>query len=250
RRPSARFLIAELFDDFVELHGDRCFGDDPALIGGLATLGALPVTVLAIDKGAEVCERLNCNFGGAHPEGYRKAVRLMKQAEKFGRPVITLIDTAGAFCGIEAEERGQASAIATSILTMTELRVPTIALVVGQGGSGGALALAAADRVWMARTATYSVISPEGCASILFKDAGRAREAAECLKLTADDLQGLGVIDGIVEERPLAGPSNYFDYFELRERFAATLTELAAAPSSDLVAARETRLRGFGREGL
>ncbi|MCL2332346.1 MAG: acetyl-CoA carboxylase carboxyl transferase subunit beta [Actinomycetia bacterium] len=250
RRPSARVLINELLNDFVELHGDRNYGDDPALVAGLATLAGRPVTVLAIDKGAEVCERVNCNFGGAHPEGYRKAIRLMKQAEKFGRPVVTLIDTAGAFCGIGAEERGQASAIAQSILTMAELRTPTIALIVGQGGSGGALALAAADRVWMAETASYSVISPEGCASILFKDAGRAREAAECLKLTAIDLQGLGVVDGIISERPLAGPRNYFDYDQLRERYAVTLAELCAQPIDDLLAAREARLRSYGAAGL
>ncbi len=250
RRPSARVLIAALFDDFIELHGDRGYGDDPALVGGLATLDGRPVTVLAIDKGAEVCERVNCNFGGAHPEGYRKAIRLMKQAEKFGRPVITLVDTAGAFCGIGAEERGQASAIAGSITVMARLRTPTIALIVGQGGSGGALALATADRVWMAETASYSVISPEGCASILFKDAGLAREAAGCLKLTAADLQGFGVIDEIIAERPLAGPENYFDYDSLRACYAATLAELCARPIDDLLAARQARLRSYGAAGL
>jgi len=246
RRPSARVLIAALFDDFTELHGDRCYGDDPALVGGIATLEGRPVTVLAIDKGADAHERLTCNFGGVNPEGYRKAVRLMKQAEKFGRPVITLVDTSGAYCGVGAEERGQASAIAQSITVMAELRTPTIALIVGQGGSGGALALATADRVWMAATASYSVISPEGCASILWKDAGRAQEAAQCLKLTATDLQQQGVIDEIIAERPLAGPSNYFDYAALRDHYAATLDELCTQPTTDLLTTRSQRLRTYG----
>ncbi|MCL2881906.1 MAG: acetyl-CoA carboxylase carboxyl transferase subunit beta [Coriobacteriia bacterium] len=246
RRPSARVLIAALFDDFVELHGDRYFGDDPALVGGIATLDGRPVTVIAIDKGADTREHLACNFGGVNPEGYRKAVRLMKQAEKFGRPVLTLVDTSGAHCGIGAEERGQAPAIAQSILTMAELRVPTIAFIVGQGGSGGAIALATADRVWMANTACYSVISPEGCASILWKDAGRAQEAAECLKLTAADLQQQGAIDEIIAERPLAGPSNYFDYTALRTHYATALAELCAQPTAELLATRDQRLRNYG----
>ena len=246
RRPSARVLITALFDDFVELHGDRYFSDDPALVGGIATLAGRPVTILAIDKGADTHEHLACNFGGVNPEGYRKAIRLMKQAEKFGRPVLTLVDTSGAYCGIGAEERGQASAIAQSILTMAELRVPTIAFIVGQGGSGGALALATADRVWMANTACYSVISPEGCASILWKDAGRAQEAAECLKLPAADLQQQGAIDEIIPERPLAGPDNYFDYAALHDHYAATLDDLCARPTTDLLSARDQRIRAYG----
>ena len=246
RRPSARVLIAELFDDFVELHGDRFFSDDPALVGGLALLQGRPVTVIAINKGADTRERLACNFGGVNPEGYRKAVRLMKQAEKFGRPVLTFVDTSGAYCGIGAEERGQASAIAQSILTMSGLRVPTIAFIVGQGGSGGALALAAADRVWMAHTACYSVISPEGCASILWKDAARAQLAAQCLKLTASDLRHYGVIDAIIAERPLAGPDNYFDYKALRKRYATALDKLCAQPATDLLTTRARKIRAWG----
>src|SRR5699024_6923796 len=175
-------------------HGDRRFGDDPAVVGGLARLGGMPVTVIAIEKGHTAKERSYRNFGAPHPEGYRKALRLMKQAEKFGRPVICFVDTSGAYCGIGAEERGQGQAIAENLMEMSTLCVPVISILVGEGGSGGALALAVADRVWMLQNALYSVISPEGCASILWKDSSKAETAAAYLKMTAEDAKALGVI--------------------------------------------------------
>ena len=170
-RPTGLDYIRNLFQGFLEFHGDRRYGDDPAIVGGVARLGETPVTVIAIEKGHTVKERTSRNFGAPHPEGYRKALRLMKQAEKFGRPVICFIDTSGAYCGVGAEERGQGQAIAESLMEMSTLCVPILSILIGEGGSGGALALAVADRVWMLQNAVYSVISPEGCASILWKNA-------------------------------------------------------------------------------
>ena len=175
-RPTGMDYISRIFDDFIELHGDRKFADDPAIVGGLALLDGKPVTVIACEKGHTAKERAYRNFGAPGPEGYRKANRLMKQAEKFGRPVICFVDTSGAYCGIGAEERGQGQAIASNLMDMSALKVPVISIIIGEGGSGGALALAVADEVWMMENAVYSVISPEGCASILFKDAERAEE--------------------------------------------------------------------------
>ena len=192
-RPSGLSFIQNIFPDFIELHGDRRFADDPAVIGGIATLGGRAVTVIAIEKGADTKDKVYRNFGSPNPEGYRKALRLMKQAEKFHRPVICFVDTSGAFCGIGAEERGQGQAIAENLVEMIGLKTPVISILVGEGGSGGALALAVADRVWILENAVYSVVSPEGCASILWKDAKKAKEAAECLHLTAQDMEKLGV---------------------------------------------------------
>lgn len=200
-RPTTLDYIGMIFDDFVEFHGDRRFKDDPAIVGGIARLKGRPVTVIGHQKGRDLNERLRRNFGMPHPEGYRKALRLMKQAEKFRRPVIFFIDTPGAFCGVGSEERGQGQAIAENLITMAELNTPIVSVVIGEGGSGGALALGVADRVLMLKHAVYSVISPEGFASILWKDAARAEEASRVMKLTADDLLDLGVIDRIVEER-------------------------------------------------
>lgn len=199
-RPTARKYIDIIFDSFIELHGDRRFADDKAVIGGIASLYGFPVTVIGLERGVDIKDRVLRNFGSAHPEGYRKALRLMKQAEKFRRPIVTFIDTSGAYCGIEAEERGQGQAIAENIYEMTTLKTPIISILIGEGGSGGALALAVADEVWMMENSVYSVISPEGCASILWKDAKHAKEAAECLKLTANDLYSLGVIDKVIKE--------------------------------------------------
>ncbi len=199
-RPTAGAWIRGLFDEFTELHGDRCFGDDAAIAGGIARLGDTYITVIAHEKGTTTRERAARNFGSAHPEGYRKALRLMKQAEKFGRPVVTLVDTSGAYCGIGAEERGQGQAIALNLMEMMTLRVPILTILIGEGGSGGALGIAVADEVWMLENSVYSVISPEGCASILWKDASRAPEAAECLKLTAQDLVALGIAERIIAE--------------------------------------------------
>ena len=182
-RPTSLEFITNIFEDFYELHGDRLFGDDPAVIGGLARLNGRPVTVIGIEKGVDTKDKVIRNFGSANPEGYRKALRLMKQAEKFHRPVVCLVDTSGAYCGIGAEERGQGSAIAMNLMEMMNLRTPVISILIGEGGSGGALALAVADEVWMLENAVYSVISPEGAASIIWKDASRVEAAAEALRI-------------------------------------------------------------------
>lgn len=199
-RPVGGDYIRELFPDFIEFHGDRLYGDDAAIIGGIASFDGTPVTVIAEAKGADTKENIRCNFGMPSPEGYRKALRLMKQAEKFHRPVICLVDTPGAFCGMEAEERGQGEAIARNLYEMSALKTPVLSIVISEGGSGGALALAVADEVWMMQNAIYSILSPEGFASILWKDGKRAPEAAEVMKLTAGDLKELGIVEEIVEE--------------------------------------------------
>ena len=246
-RPTSAQYIKGLFTDFIELHGDRCFGDDPAVVGGLAWLDDICVTVIALEKGENVRERIRHNFGAANPEGYRKAIRLMQQAEKFGRSVICLVDTSGAYCGIEAEERGQGAAIAQSITTMLGLRVPTLSILIGEGGSGGALALAAASEVWMLENAVYSVISPEGCASILWKDAGKAAEAAQSLKLTAEDAKRLGVVDRIISEENL-GKDEFFASLkrDIRERIVG----MQALPAPLLLERRYGRFRALGLSNI
>ncbi len=244
-RPTGLDYITNLFQGFLEFHGDRRYGDDPAVVGGVAWLGGSPVTVIAIEKGHTAKERSARNFGAPNPEGYRKALRLMKQAEKFGRPVICIIDTSGACCGIGAEERGQGQAIAENLMEMSTLCVPVISLLIGEGGSGGALALAVADRVWMLENAVYSVISPEGCASILWKDAAKAEEAAASLKLTAQDALGLGVVDRVLSEADL-GRQPF--YQRLRGMLRQELQILAADP--DLVSKRYSRYRRMGTETL
>jgi len=242
-RPTGKDYIGAVCTDFIELHGDRRYADDPAIVGGIARLGERPVTVIAIEKGHGAKERLSRNFGAPNPEGYRKALRLMKQAEKFHRPVLCFVDTSGAYCGIEAEERGQGQAIAENLLEMMTLRVPIISVLVGEGGSGGALALAVADRVWMLENSIYSVISPEGCASILWKDASRAADAAESLKLTAQDALRLGVIERIIAEN-LIGTPVYYD--ALREMLEAEFDLLAALGPNDLTELRYRRFRQIG----
>ena len=199
-RPVGQDYIRILFSDFLEFHGDRCYGDDPAIIGGIARFAGIPVTVIAQAKGKSTKENVAHHFGMPSPEGYRKALRLMKQAEKFKRPILLFVDTPGAFCGIEAEERGQGEAIARNLFEMSSMKVPILSVVIGEGGSGGALALAVADEVWMLENAIYSVLSPEGFASILWKDSKRASEAAEVMKLTAADLKKLGVIEAVIAE--------------------------------------------------
>lgn len=199
-RATAKDYIGRLFGNFIELHGDRRYGDDHAVVTGIGMLGRIPVTVVGIEKGHGTKEKVARNFGSVHPEGYRKALRQMKLAEKFGRPVICLVDTSGAYCGIGAEERGQGQAIAENLMELMELKVPVISLLIGEGGSGGALALSVADEIWMLENAVFSVISPEGCASILWKDPKRVADAAEYLKLTAQDLLSLNIIDRIVPE--------------------------------------------------
>ncbi|MBQ8409377.1 MAG: acetyl-CoA carboxylase carboxyltransferase subunit alpha [Clostridia bacterium] len=241
KRPTGQDYIKNIFKNFIELHGDRRYSDDKAIIGGLARLDGTPVTVIAIEKGHSSKERVERNFGAPHPEGYRKALRLMKQAEKFGRPIICFVDTSGAYCGIGAEERGQGQAIAENLMEMSTLCVPVISILIGEGGSGGALALAVADRVWMLQNAVYSVISPEGCASILWKDSARADVAAESLKLTAEDAKSLGVIERILSESDI-GEKEYYD--RIRTLLTDELAELSKDP--DLVGARYDRFRRIG----
>lgn len=240
-RPTGLAYLSHVFEGFTELHGDRRYRDDPAIVGGLARLNGTPVTVIAIEKGRSARERSFRNCGAPHPEGYRKALRLMKQAEKFGRPVICFVDTSGACCGVGAEERGQGQAIAENLMELSTLCVPVISVLIGEGGSGGALALAVADRVWMLQNAVYSVISPEGCASILWKDAARAEAAAEHLKLTAEDAKSLGVIDRILSEAEL-GTQAFYD--RLRDLLAAEIAALSA--DADLISRRYDRFRRIG----
>lgn len=199
-RPTAKFYIENIFDEFLEFHGDRNFGDDEAIIGGIATLENNSYTVVGICKGENTKENIRRRFGMPHPEGYRKALRLMKQAEKFNRPIICLVDTPGAFCGIEAEERGQGQAIAQNLVELMNLKTPVISIIIGEGGSGGALALAVADKVFMLEHSIYSILSPEGFATILWKDISRAKEAADIMKITAQDLKSFNIIDKIIKE--------------------------------------------------
>lgn len=242
-RATALDIIDNLFTDFVELHGDRGFRDDAAVVAGVARLGGRSVTVIATERGRNLKERVARNFGSAHPEGYRKALRLMHQAERFDRPVVCLIDTSGAYCGIEAEERGQGAAIADNLVAMAGLACPVVSVVIGEGGSGGALGLGVADRVWMLENAVYSVISPEGCASILYKDASKAPEAAAALGLTADKLLELGIIDRIVSE----GTGSPADVAaNLRDALVPTLDELACRPIDALLQERYEKFRQMG----
>ncbi len=246
KRPIASDYLAA-FDQFDELHGDRHFRDDRALVGGFAKLRGRRVVVLAQQKGRDTKENIRRNFGMVSPEGYRKAIRLMKLASRFGLPIVTLIDTSGADPGIGSEERSQSEAIASSLITLSKVRVPVVATIVGEGGSGGALALALADRVIMAENSVYSVASPEGCAAILWGDAARAPEAAERLKLTAEDLLGFGIIDEIVAE-PLGGAHRAPEAFVKRilDTIDASLRELERVPPDDL---RDDRYRKFRRIG-
>ena len=240
-RPTGLSYIENIFEDFVELHGDRRFADDPAIVGGIATLNGRPVTVIAMDKGKDMRERVKRNFGSSNPEGYRKALRLMEQAEKFHRPVICFVDTAGAFCGMGAEERGQGQAIAENLVAMAGLKTPIVSVLIGEGGSGGALALAVADRVWILENAVYSVISPEGCASILWKDSKKVKDAAECLRLTAQDMMELGVVEQVIPEEKEFSQT----YAHIQEELEAALEQLSALPVEELLEQRYQRFRKF-----
>lgn len=229
----------KLFDNFIEMHGDRCFGDDQAIIGGIAYFEGKPVTVIGIERGKDTKEKIKRNFGSAHPEGYRKALRLMKQADKFKRPIICFIDTSGAYCGMEAEERGQGQAIATNLAEMMKLSVPVLSIIIGEGGSGGALALAVANEVYMLENSIYSVISPEGCASILFKDASKAAEACDNLKCTSFDLLDLKVIERIIleDEETMKNVKTSIEQF---------LSEHANLAVSKIIEQRYERFRKIG----
>ena len=247
RRPHARDLYRLLFDDFLELHGDRVYGDDPAIVGGLARFEGRSLVVVGHQKGRETREKIARNFGMPHPEGYRKALRLMQMAEKFAKPLLSLIDTPGAYPGIGAEERGQAEAIARNLRVMAGLRTPAIAVVTGEGGSGGALAIGVANRVLMLEHAIYSVISPEGCAAILWKDAAKAPEAAELMRITAPDLLRLGVIDGIVPEPPGGAHRDWeATAANLREALRAELAALNGKTAEALVSERYDKFRRIG----
>jgi len=252
QRPYTLDYIERLFTDFVELHGDRLFRDDAAIVGGWARFDGASLMVVGHQKGRGMKENLRRNFGMPHPEGYRKALRLMQLAEKFGRPVVTFIDTPGAYPGIGAEERGQAEAIARNLRAMAALRVPVVAVVIGEGGSGGALAVGVADRVLMLENAIYSVISPEGCAAILWKSGAEREKAAAALKLTAADLRELGVIDEVVPE-PLGGAHRDWDGAAAAVGAALRrhLTELRELDPAELRAQRRARYRAIGvwREG-
>jgi acetyl-CoA carboxylase carboxyl transferase subunit alpha len=246
-RPVLSDYIEKIFDGFIEFHGDRYFGDDTAVIGGIAYFEDVPVTIVGHQKGKNTKENISRNFGMAKPEGYRKALRLMKQAEKFKRPIFCFIDTPGAFCGVEAEERGQGEAIARNMMEMSALKVPIISTVIGEGGSGGALAFGVADRVYMMENSIYSVISPEGCASILLKDANCAKEASEYLKLTASDLKRLGIIDDIIEE-PDGGAHNDIDKsaMNVKAMLSKGLNELKPLDVQELLTKRYQKFRAMG----
>ncbi|HET8761690.1 MAG TPA: acetyl-CoA carboxylase carboxyltransferase subunit alpha [Nitrospiria bacterium] len=246
-RPSTLDYLGHLIPDFVELHGDRLFADDSAIVGGVGRLDGSPVVVIGHQKGRNVRERVKRNFGMPHPEGYRKAQRLMRMAERFKRPVITFIDTPGAYPGVGAEERGQSEAIASSLRLMAELGTPIIAIVIGEGGSGGALALGVADRILMLEYSVYSVISPEGCAAILWKSPDKTAEAADALKMTAKDLLALGVVDQIISEPPgCAHRDPAAAAASIKQAIAKHLAELADRTAEELISARYDKFRKMG----
>lgn len=231
-----------LLDDFIQLHGDRSFRDDGAVIGGIGSLDGRPITVVGIQKGKNLQDNLRRNFGQPHPEGYRKALRLMKQAEKFGRPIVTFINTAGAYPGVGAEERGQGEAIARNLMEMSDLKVPIVAIIIGEGGSGGALALAVANRVWMLENSIYAVLSPEGFASILWKDGSRAMEAAELMKITSHELLEMDVVDKVITE---AGLSNQDLIASIKKELITELEELSKLSVDELIEQRYQRFRKY-----
>ncbi len=246
-RPTVRDYIPLIFEDFVELHGDRFYGDDGAILGGIGTIGGIAVTVIAQVKGRDLKENQQVNFAMPHPEGYRKALRLAKQAEKFHRPVICLIDTPGAFCGVGAEERGQGEAIARNLMEFMELKTPVISIVLGEGGSGGALALGVCDELAMLQNAIYSVISPRGFASILWKDAAREEEAANCMRITAEDLMELGVADAVIPE---PGEGAHTDHETAAENISVyilkTIQKYLEIPIAKLLENRYYKFRKIG----
>ncbi|MDN4592945.1 acetyl-CoA carboxylase carboxyltransferase subunit alpha [Polycladomyces subterraneus] len=247
-RPTTLDYIRRIFTDFVELHGDRLYGDDPAIVGGIAKLNGRPVTVIGHERGKDTKDKIARNFGLPHPEGYRKALRLMQQANKFGRPIITFVDTQGAHPGVEAEERGQSEAIARNLREMAGFTVPIICVVTGEGGSGGALAISVGNRLLMLEHAYYSVISPEGAAAILWRDAAHAQQAAEALKITAQDLKELGVIDRIIPE-PKGGAHKDPDAqaAEIKKAIEEELTDLLQMDGEEL---REERYNKYARIGV
>lgn len=248
QRPYTRFYIDSVFTDFDELHGDRLYGDDSAIIGGIARLNGKPVVVIGHEKGRDTKEKIHHNFGMPRPEGYRKAKRLMEMAERFQLPVITFIDTPGAYPGVGAEERGQSEAIARNLFVMADLKTPIICTVIGEGGSGGALAIGVGDQVMMLQYSIYSVISPEGCASILYKSADRAADAAEAMGVTSERLLELGLVDRVIEE-PLGGAHRDPDAIaqSLKSVLVDELARLSGLPNEELLSARMDKLRAYGQ---
>lgn len=247
-RPTAQYYIKNICKDFLELHGDKLYADDKAIIGGIGTIDGVAVTIVGQEKGVSTSDKTERNFGSAHPEGYRKSLRLMKQAEKFKRPVICIVDTQGAFCGVGAEERGVAEAIARNLLELSRLKTPVISVLIGEGGSGGAIALAVSDRLAMLENSTYSILSPEGFASILWKDSTRAQEAADLMKITADEVYKLGLIDTIIKE-PADGATRDADGKSAKAvglYVTKCIRELKDVPIDELLAKRYDRLRAFG----
>ncbi len=246
-RPYTLDYVDAIFDDFVELHGDRAFKDDPAIVGGLASIEGRNVVLIGQQKGRNTKEKVFRNFAMPHPEGYRKALRLMKLAERFRKPIITFVDTPGAYPGIGAEERGQAEAIAMNLMVMSALNVPIVCVVIGEGGSGGALALGVADRVMMFEFSTYSVISPEGCAAILWKDGTKADVAAKALKLSAEELKKLGVVDKVIDE-PLGGAHRDPQWAaeNLKNALLSALDDVTGRPIDELLAGRYEKYRALG----
>ena len=247
-RPTAKDYIENIFTDFYEMHGDRLYGDDQAILGGVARLDSMPVTVIAQIKGHDLEENKKTNFSMPHPEGYRKALRLAKQAEKFHRPVICLIDTPGAFCGVEAEERGQGEAIAKNLAEFMTLRTPVISVVLGEGGSGGALALGVCDSLGMLENALYSVISPRGAASILWKDASKEQEACNVLKITAQDLYNFGVADAVIEEPNGAAHNDLYKMSENIKEFL--LDNVTKKMKKDIDVLLDFRYNKFRKIGM
>lgn len=247
RRPYPLDIINLITDSFVELHGDRRFADDPAIIAGIAKIGAQRLTIVAHQKGRDTKEKIRRNFGMPHPEGYRKAMRIMKTAAKLGLPVVTMVDTPGAYPGVGAEERGQAEAIATNLYECATLETPIFVIILGEGGSGGALAIALGDRIVMMENAVYSVITPEGCASILWRDAAKNKEAAEALKMTAQDMQRLHIVDGVIPE-PLGGAHMDFETTanNIKSSIIQNLEELKGIPIPELLDARIKKFREMG----
>ena len=245
-RPNADEYIKLIFNNFIELHGDRYYKDDKAVIGGIGFLEDIPVTIIGIQKGKNLKENIERNFGSAHPEGYRKAIRLMKQAEKFNRPIICFINTSGAYCGVEAEERGQGEAIAKNLMEIAKIKVPIISIIVGEGGSGGAIALACGDKVWMLENSIYSILSPEGFASILLKDASKAKEVSEVMGITSYDLLERGIIEKIIKE-PKGGAQNDIKAVaeSLKQNIIQEINILKNKPVEELLEERYLRYRKF-----
>jgi len=250
-RPTTLDYINQITDGFMELHGDRLYGDDKAIVGGVGFIDGTPVTIIGHQKGRDVKENIFRNFGMAHPEGYRKSLRLMKQAEKFGRPIICFIDTPGAYCGLGAEERGQGEAIAKNLFEMSDLTVPVISIIIGEGGSGGALALGVANKIHMLENTVYSVLSPEGFATILWKDASRASEAAEVMKITSSELKEFGMIDNIIKE-PDGGAGADVKYISLniKERILKDIESLKNLSEDEIVENRYNKFRKMGKYNI